>query len=62
MEQILAALQVSGDIGIWVLVYVVWKFDRRIFKLELTLHNHIAEDAKQHKELDKRLDKLANAA
>lgn len=32
---VLALLQASGGVGIWVLVYVVWRFDRRLYRLEV---------------------------
>ena len=34
MESLLTFLSAGGDIGIWVMVAVVWRFDRRLLTLE----------------------------
>jgi len=34
MESLLIFLSAGGDIGIWVVVAVVWRFDRRLLTLE----------------------------
>ncbi len=39
--ELLNFLAGAGDVGIWVLIVVVWKFDRRLFQLELNFKNHI---------------------
>ena len=35
--EIFKLLAASGDIGIWVVLFVIWKLDRRVFKLETVI-------------------------
>ena len=37
MEDVLRFVSAGGDIGIYFLIYVVWKFSERLVKLETTL-------------------------
>ena len=48
MEALLNALNVGGDVGVWVLVLVVWRFHDRILKLELRFQG----------EIDRRLEEI----
>jgi len=34
MDELLMWLSAGGDIGVWVIAAVVWKFDRRLLMLE----------------------------
>lgn len=48
MEQLLHALNVSGDIGVWVLVAVVWRFHDRLLRMELQV-GRLVSDAESEK-------------
>ena len=48
MEELLPLLAAGGDIGIWVVVAVLWKFDRRIFRLETIMKDHDDLERKTH--------------
>lgn len=40
MDELLLWLAAGGDVGVWVIAAVLWKFDRRIFRLETLFANH----------------------
>jgi len=44
MTEIINILQMGGDAAIMVLCVVLWKFDRRLIKIETTLQNHITNE------------------
>lgn len=44
MTEIISILQMGGDAAIIVLCVVLWKFDRRLIRIEQTLHNHISSE------------------
>ncbi len=52
MEEFIRLLSVGGDIGIWVIVAVVWKFNDRIQYLEITMGTHIDQNKIDHKRLE----------
>lgn len=35
MDELLQVLAAGGDVGIWAVFYVIWRFDRRLLKLEM---------------------------
>lgn len=43
MNELLTVLQASGGVGVWVLVGFLWKFDRRLYRLELSVFKERAE-------------------
>ena len=57
MEDLIRLLSVGGDIGIWALVYIVYRFDNRLLKLEITMQSHIENDGKAHKQFETRLNR-----
>ena len=58
MEEILKVLSVGGDLGIWVLIGVLWKFSDRLTRMEITMQNHVKNDADAHRQFEKRFDRL----
>jgi hypothetical protein len=48
MEEILQFLSIGGDIGVWIVALVAWKFDRRVHDLEMTVYNHIKQNELDH--------------
>ena len=66
MEQLLTALNVGGDIGIWVLVAVVWRFHDRILRLELQVGRLVSDYESEkrtrsdaHRSIHNKLEKYA---
>lgn len=37
MEGLLKFISAGGDVGIYVLIFVIWKFNERLIKLEVTI-------------------------
>ncbi len=35
--ELLQLLAAGGDVGVWVLVFVMWRFDRRLLQLEVEM-------------------------
>ena len=62
MDQLLQFLAGAGNVGIWVLVAVVWRLDKRITEIVSSLESHIELDKVYQKSNDRRLDKLEDAA
>ena len=56
MEELLRLLNVGGDLGIWVLVGLVWRFDRRLTGIEYGLQNHSDMDEAEFKRINHRLE------
>jgi len=52
MEEFISLLSVGGDIGIWVIVAVVWRFNDRIQYLEITMGTHIDQNKIDHKRIE----------
>ena len=53
----------AGDVGVWAIVAVLWRFDRRIVRLELQ-QSAIVKDLGEHiqreeSKLDRLLEKMA---
>ena len=60
MAEVLQFLNATGSVGIWVLIGVVWRFDKRLAEISFGLREHIALDDMQHSRTDKRLENLEN--
>ena len=48
MEALLNALNVGGDLGVWVLILVAWKLHDRLLRLELQM-GRLVSDAESEK-------------
>jgi hypothetical protein len=58
MAEILKVLSVGGDIGIWLLIGITWRFHDRLLRLELNHQGHADMDAAEFKRINTRLDNL----
>jgi len=52
MEELISLLSGGGDLGIWVIVAVVWRFNDRIQYLEITMGTHIDQNKIDHKRIE----------
>ena len=41
MEEILRIISAGGTPLLFIIGYILWKFDRRLVKIETTLNNHL---------------------
>jgi len=41
MEGIFQFIGLGGDVGIWVLLYVMWRNDIRLLRVEINLDHHL---------------------
>lgn len=60
MEGLLKLLNVGGDLGVWVLVALVWRFDKRVTRIEYGLQGHIDMDEAEFKRINHRLEVAEN--
>jgi len=56
MEELLKLLNIGGDLGIWVLVGLVWRFDKRLTGIEYGLQGHADMDEAEFKRVNHRLE------
>lgn len=60
MNELLGVLAATGDIGIWALVLIMWKFNNRILTLEIVLDKHIIQNNADHQRIEKTVDTLVD--
>ena len=60
MESLFDILNVGGDVGVWVLVALVWRFDKRMTGIEYGLQGHMDLDAAEFKRVNYRLEAVEN--
>lgn len=51
----MSLLSGAGDVGIYLVAFILWKFDRRLILLETTFSTHVQDDIKA---MDRLLNKL----
>ncbi|KKM07905.1 hypothetical protein LCGC14_1729220 [marine sediment metagenome] len=50
MEDLLRVVSAGGDIGIYILILIVWKFSERLVKLETTITMMLRDNRKREPE------------
>ena len=54
-QAVMSLLSGAGDVGIYLVAFILWKFDRRLILLETTFSTHVQDDIKA---MDRLLNKL----
>jgi hypothetical protein len=52
MDEVIRLLAIGGDVGIWVIVAIIWRFNNRIQFLEITMESHIVQSKIDHKRIE----------
>jgi hypothetical protein len=58
---ILHILGATGDVGIILLVLIMWRFDRRLLLIETVLNSHISSHSEEESKLDVVIGSLVKA-
>lgn len=58
MAEILKILSVGGDVGVWVVVFAIWRLNERMLRLEMNHKGHADMDEAEFKRINHRLESL----